>query len=84
MAWYSWVFAFSSCRRIPGAQGSKRCNCTMDTASLHEREKDKYVEVEQHRRRHDQLLRILIMGSMALIAFSLAFVLVYFWYTGRI
>ncbi len=56
----------------------------MDIAGFHERMQDKYAERERRQRRYDRLVRILVLSSMALIASSLAFVLVYLWYTGRL
>ncbi len=56
----------------------------MDITGLHERMQDKYAERERHRRRHDRLVLILVVCSMALIGFSLSFVLVYLWYTERL
>ncbi len=56
----------------------------MDIAGFHERMQDKYAERERRQRQHDRLVRILVLCSMALIAFSLAFVLAYLWYTERL
>ena len=56
----------------------------MDITGFRERMEDKYAERDRHRRRHDRLVLILVVCSMALIGFSLSFVLVYFWYTGRL
>ncbi len=56
----------------------------MDIAEFHERVQDRRAEGEDHQRRRDRLVRILVLGGMALIAFSLSFVLVYTWYTGKL
>lgn len=57
----------------------------MDEAvEFHQRMQDMYAEKERRKLRHDRLVRILALCSMALIAFSLAIVLVYLWYTGRL
>jgi hypothetical protein len=56
----------------------------MDIAGFHERMQDKHAERERRQRRHDRLVLILVVCSMALIAFSLSFVLVYLWYTERL
>lgn len=56
----------------------------MDVTAFHKRMQDKYAERDHDRRHHDRLVRVLALTSMWLIAFSLAFVLVYLWYTGRL
>jgi hypothetical protein len=54
----------------------------MDIAEFRERMQDEYAERKQQQR-CDRLARILVLCSMWLIAFSLAFVLVYHWYNGK-
>lgn len=55
-----------------------------DAVEFHQRMQVMYTEKERRKLRHDRLVRILVLCSMALIAFSLAFVLVYLWYTGKL
>ncbi len=55
-----------------------------DVVEFHQRMQDIYAEKERRKLRHDRLVRISALCSMALIGFSLAFVLVYLWYTGKL
>ena len=55
-----------------------------DVVEFHQHMQDMYAEKARRKLRHDRLVRILALCSMALVAFSLAFVLVYLWYTGRL
>jgi len=54
-----------------------------DVTEFHQHMQDKYAEKQERKYRHDRRLRILILCSMGLIAFSLAFVLAYLWYVGK-
>jgi hypothetical protein len=54
----------------------------MDIAEFRERLQDEYAEREQQQR-YDRLVRILVLCSMWLIAFSLSFLLLYRWYAGK-
>jgi len=80
--WHGAIGALASL----GAGGflARRDRSAMDIVGFHERMQKKYIEREQLQRRHDRLVRILVMGAMALIAFSLVFVLAYLWYTGKL
>ena len=57
---------------------------TMDVTEFHRLMQDKYAERQERQARRDRWLRILILCSMGLIAFSLAFVLAYLWYMGKL
>ncbi len=50
---------------------------------FHQHMQEKYAEKQERQYRHDRQLRVLILGSMGLIAFSLVFVLAYVWYVGK-
>ena len=56
----------------------------MDITELHQLMQDKYAEKQERKARRDRWLRVLILFSMGLIAFSLAFVLAYLWYMGKL
>ena len=56
----------------------------MDVTEFHQHMQDKYAERQERKARRDRWLRVLILFSMGLIAFSLAFVLAYLWYMGKL
>ncbi len=53
----------------------------MDIAEFRERMQDEHAEREQQQR-YDRWVRILVLCSIWLIAFSLCFALLYHWYIG--
>ncbi len=65
-------------------RGSDRSKKATDIAEFHKRMQDKYAGREQQQRQRKRLVRLLLFCSMGLVAFSLAFVLVYLWYTGKL
>ena len=54
-----------------------------DLTEFHQLMQDKYAEKQERKARRDRWLRRLVLFSMGLIAFSLAFVLAYIWYMGK-